>query len=199
MGKNFLKSVMGGVMIAIGASAYLSCDNKYIGAFLFAFGLFSICALSFGLYTGKVGYVFIKKQGFYKEVLITRLANSAAVILCGVIMSKVNSDIALKAEAMCEIKAEIPFLSAAVKAFMCGVLMFVAVHVYNEKNDAAKYIGIFTAVPVFIISGYEHSVANMFYFSLANMFDMHIAAFILVCVLANAVGAWTVAAVWKIK
>ena len=95
MGKNFLKSVMGGVMIAIGASAYLSCDNKYLGAFLFAFGLFSICALSFGLYTGKVGYVFIKKQGFYKEVLITLLANSAAVILCGVIMSKVNSDIAL--------------------------------------------------------------------------------------------------------
>ena len=38
----FLRSLLTGVAIAIGGTVYLSCPNKYLGAFLFGIGLFVI-------------------------------------------------------------------------------------------------------------------------------------------------------------
>ena len=51
----FLRSLLTGVEIAIGGTVYLSCHNKYLGAFLFGIGLFVILSFGFNLFTGKVG------------------------------------------------------------------------------------------------------------------------------------------------
>ena len=40
--KYLIKSILAGIMIGIGGTIYLSLDNKIIGAFLFAIGLFII-------------------------------------------------------------------------------------------------------------------------------------------------------------
>ena len=42
----FLRSLLTGVAIAIGGTVYLSCPNKYLGAFLFGIGLFVILSFS---------------------------------------------------------------------------------------------------------------------------------------------------------
>ena len=42
-----LKSFLAGVAIALGGYVYLSCENKYVGAFLFSVGLLTV--LYFGL------------------------------------------------------------------------------------------------------------------------------------------------------
>ena len=49
----FLRSLLTGVAIAIGGTVYLSCPNKYLGAFLFGIGLFVILSFGFNLFTGK--------------------------------------------------------------------------------------------------------------------------------------------------
>lgn len=196
---NFIKSVMSGIMIGIGGCVYLSCDNKYIGAFLFSLGLFTICEFALGLYTGKVGYIFIKKGNFYIEVLMTLLANAVGTVICGLLMRAARGDIIEKVSVMCDAKLDLTYVSTLIRAFMCGVLMFVAVNSYNEGNGVGKYIGIFTAIPVFILSGFEHSVANVFYFALAGRFSMTIVLFIVLCAIGNALGSWTIAAVWKLK
>ena len=41
---------------------------------------------------------------------------------------------------------------------LCGILMYTAVWVYKQKNTAAA---IFFCVPVFILAGFEHSIADM--------------------------------------
>ena len=57
----FLRALMTGFAIGIGGAVYLSCDNKYLGAFLFGTGLFVILSFGFNLFTGKVGYAVVNK------------------------------------------------------------------------------------------------------------------------------------------
>ena len=55
--ESWLKSILAGLFIGIGGIAYLSVENKVVGAALFAVGLFTICTLGYNLYTGKLCYI----------------------------------------------------------------------------------------------------------------------------------------------
>ena len=46
--------MLSGLMIGIGCVVSMSCENRYLGAFLFSLGLFCIVQFQYGLYTGKV-------------------------------------------------------------------------------------------------------------------------------------------------
>ena len=58
VGKTLLLSILAGILICIGCCVNLLLinDNKYLGAFLFAAGLFFICELGFKLFICFVGY-----------------------------------------------------------------------------------------------------------------------------------------------
>jgi len=60
----FLRALCTGFAIGIGGAVYLSCDNKYLGAFLFGTGLFTILTFGFNLFTGKVGYA-VERTGLH--------------------------------------------------------------------------------------------------------------------------------------
>ena len=47
----FLKSILAGIMISIGCMVFLSCENKYIGSFLFSIGLITVVVFDLNLYT----------------------------------------------------------------------------------------------------------------------------------------------------
>ena len=57
MVKTVSGAVSAGIMIAIGGSVFLACDNKYVGAVLFSVALLCICYLGYYLFTGKIGYL----------------------------------------------------------------------------------------------------------------------------------------------
>ena len=67
--------------------------------------------------------------------------------------------------------------------------MYLAVNGHKEsKNDFAKYAGVFLCVSVFILCGFEHCVANMCYFTLANMWSLTTFAYLGIMVLGNSLG-----------
>ena len=70
-------------------------------------------------------------------------------------------------------------------AIFCGILMYTAVEVFKTGKSP---LGIFFCVPAFIIAGFEHSIADMFYFFSARMFSGEVAVFLLVVVIGNSVG-----------
>ena len=84
----FLRALCTGFAIGIGGAVYLSCDNKYLGAFLFGTGLFTILTFGFNLFTGKVGYAVEREPAYILELLIVWLGNfggaaiSAYIGLC---------------------------------------------------------------------------------------------------------------------
>jgi formate/nitrite transporter FocA (FNT family) len=55
-----------------------------------------------------------------------------------------------------------------------------------------KYLSLFLGVIVFILCGFEHCIANMFYISMAGMWSGKAFVFLLVNTLGNAVGGWII-------
>ena len=68
----------------------------------------------------------------------------------------------------------------------CGFLMYIAVDIYKQKQNI---IGILCCIPAFIIAGFEHSIADMFYICNAHIFNMKTLIFILIVIIGNAMGA----------
>ena len=77
-------SFLAGILISIGGTIYLSCQNKIVGAFLFSVALFCICVEGFSLYTGKVCYFFKTKEKLSSvtNLLVCLIGNLCAVVLC---------------------------------------------------------------------------------------------------------------------
>lgn len=187
----FLRAVITGVLIGIGGIVYLSCDNKYVGSFLFATGLFTILTFKFSLFTGKVGYAVENKPSYLVDLLVIWVGNFIGTLLTGLViqLTRVGAAISEKAAGLCGIKLADDLLSIFVLAVFCGMLMFIAADGYKTlTNPTAQTIVIFIAVMVFILSGFEHCVANMFYFSAANMWNMTSFLYLIVMSLGNAAG-----------
>lgn len=196
-----LHSALAGIMIGIGSIIYLSCDNKYIGAFLFGLGLFTILTFGFNLYTGKIGYV-VENKPFYIIDLIeiwfgnligTRFAGSVAHL------TRFSSNLIEKAKTICEAKLNDDLLSIFILAFFCGMLMFIAADGYKTlSNPIAQVMVVFLPVMVFILSGFEHCVANMCYFTLGGVWSWNSLIYILVMTAGNTVGGILIPLIRKI-
>lgn len=187
------KSIASGILIGVGGIVYLSCDIKYIGAFLFSLGLFTICEFGLKLYTGEVGYIFINKGTFYLEVLKTLFGNIIGTFVAGIMTTFSKPGISEKALMLCNSKLEQKPVQTLILAFFCGALMFIAVNTYRRGSGIGRYIGIFTAVPVFILSGFEHCMADMYYFFSAGIVSFKMSVFIVLCIIGNALGAFAMA------
>lgn len=187
---SFLYSVLGGACIGIGGTVFLSCDNKVTGAVFFCLGLFAICTFGFNLFTGKVGYVFENPPAYTGFVLSVWLGNLVGTGLVGYAVRATRiAGIAEKAAALCQTKLDDGVLSIFILSVFCNILMFIAVDGFkNNPHQLGKYLGIFLGVIVFILCGFEHCVANMYYFSVANMWSGKAFFYLVVMSVGNACG-----------
>lgn len=179
-----------GFAIGIGGAVYLSCDNKYIGSFLFGTGLFVILSFGFNLFTGKVGYAVVNKPSYLLDLLVIWLGNLAGTAaMGGMLLCTRVSGIGEKAAQICEVKFADNFPSIFILAFFCGMLMFIAADGFkNIENPVGKMLAVFLPVMVFILSGYEHCVANMFYFTVGRVWSANTFIYLIVMTLGNSAG-----------
>ena len=197
-----LRSLLAGIMIGIGGIIYLSCDNKYIGSFLFGLGLFTILTFGFNLYTGKIGYAVGNKPSYIIDLIFIWLGNLIGTMIVGlsVQLTRVEGSLTEKAHLLCEIKLNDNLISIFVLSVFCGLLMFIAADGYkNLTNQAAQVVVVFLPVMVFILSGFEHCVANMFYFTAGNMWNVKSVVWLLTMTAGNSVGGMLIPMVRKIK
>lgn len=193
--KNFIKSVLAGIMIGIGGTIYLSIDNKIVGASLFGIGLFMIVIYGFNLYTGKIGYLVDNFNFKYiKMLVITLIGNFIGTFFVGYILkfTRIYSLIHDKAKLLVNVKLDDSLISILILAFFCGILMYLAVNTYKENKDISKYLGVFLGVIVFILCGFEHCIANMYYFSVANIWNLNTLLYLLIMILGNSLGGMLV-------
>ena len=185
-----LKAIATGFAIGIGGIVFLSCDNRYIGATLFGTGLFVILSFGFNLFTGKVGYAVENKPSYLVDLAVIWLGNLiGTAITAGLILCTRISGIGDKAYKICQVKLGDTLISNFILAFFCGMLMFIAADGYkNINNTAGKMLAIFLPVVVFILSGFEHCVANMFYFTIAKVWSVKTFGYLIVMSLGNAAG-----------
>ena len=197
---SIILSIGAGVMIGIGGTVnlVLGAQGKGVeGAIFFAVALLTICYLGLHLFTGRVGNI-VNSEKFSKDLLLLGtciIGNLIGTAAAGLVCGESTPAIIETAQNMCAAKLDRAFVSTVASAFMCGILMYVAVTIYKEKSSIA---GILFCVPVFILSGYEHSIADMFYFFAAGAVGTDMAVFILTVVLGNALGGMFVPTLRKL-
>lgn len=187
-GRIFLKAAAAGITIGIGGAVYLTLENRVIGAVLFGVGLYTIVLNGLFLYTGKVGDLISAKdkKAYILQLVFTWLGNLAGTALAAAAISVTRiRNLGRTAEVICKTKlADTPH-SILILAVFCGILMYVAVDGFREKGNP---LILFFCVTVFILCGFEHCIANMFYFSLAGAWSLRAVIYLLLMTLGNSVG-----------
>lgn len=190
MTKTFVRAIMAGIAISIGGVIYLSLENHIVGAFLFSIGLFTIYTFGFDLYTGKVCFIPNKNLEFLKKVLVVYFGNAVGTIGMGYLLrqTKLNHIVEHTIEIV-DIKLSDTLFSTFIMAVFCGIMMCIAVIGFQTiKDSVGKHLAIVMPIMVFILSGFEHSVANMFYYSMANAWNGKAVLYIIVIAIGNLIG-----------
>ncbi len=187
--KCFVRSILAGMAIGLGGAVLLGTMGidpqlKWVGAILFAIGLFTVFTFGLDLYTGKVGYMFDDKPWTYGiDLLIMLVGNFIGTLFISFCMPMADAFVPGFIDgrlAMLDDPVRI-----ILKGIFCGMLMFIAADVYKKKQS---YLGAFICVPVFILAGSEHSIADMYYFCAAGVFSLDALFFIILVAIGNAIG-----------
>ncbi len=189
-GRIFGSAILAGASIGFGGVAFLSLDSRVLGALFFTVGLFCVCTFGLHLFTGKVCYVFENDRRYALAIPIIWLGNLAGTgaVALMVHLSRI-AGLAEKAIAMCQVKLEDSFLSLFLLGILCNIFIYIGVEGYkNNPHEVGKYLALFFGVMVFILCGYEHCVADMFYFSVAGCWSGQAILRLLVITAGNAVG-----------
>ena len=158
-----LKSFLAGIFIAIGGFVYLSVGN-IPGAIMFAFGLLSVVTLGTPLYTGTAGFKFYvtgTKNKLWKLPLIL-LFNVFGCMFIGILSHASSKDIEFVAEELVYNRIIDGWFTDGLLAIGCGIIMTTAV---AAKTNYNTFLPLLFGIPVFILCGFPHSIADAFYIS----------------------------------
>lgn len=193
----WIREYLAGVMIGIGGMVFLACntDNvyvgKYVGALLFSVALSSILLFRLNLLTGMVGYLPEQDGAFAFDTLMSVFLNFAGAFTVGFLRPSLSN-----VQELCGARLDKSIPQILLDAFFCGILIYLCVDVYKKKN---RLIAVFLCVPTFILCGFEHSIADAYYFANARMLaDGRTVLFLLLVVLGNAAGGLFVPCVLKL-
>ena len=179
-----------GIVVSIGGAAFLACcgENRIAASFLFSVALLCVCLKGYSLYTGKIGFIPEKHDREAVSVLLCGLlGNLIATVVCGVALRYAIPNLFGAAESLCAAKLAQSWWQTLIRAAFCGILMYLAVSIYRDKKTISAML---FCVPAFILAGFEHSVANVFYFSVSGaLFSVRSLVYLAVVVLGNSLGA----------
>ena len=178
--KTLARAFLAGICIAIGGTVFLKLKGAFpgsdiVGALFFAIGLFAICTRGYDLFTGKASATLDERPVYLLKLLVIIFGNFLGCLfiaeierhtgLCG------DQGINMTALAMVESKMSQTPLSLILLGFLCNILIFLAVNGFkNNPHELGKYLALFLGVAIFILSGTEHSIADMYYWLVSGVF-----------------------------
>ena len=153
-------AILAGICISIGCVVNLRVGGV-AGAVLFAFGLTTVVYYGLKLYTGTAG--FIRRQGDWSMLVMVLIGNIIGCLLTAWLIGYAQPDcIEPAAKILAGRLAKGP-LACFLLAIGCGFIMTTAV----EFARKGKMLPLIFGVPVFILCGFAHSIADAFYFLLS--------------------------------
>jgi formate/nitrite transporter FocA (FNT family) len=160
--QNLLRTVLplamlAGICISIGCVVNLRVGGV-AGAALFAFGLTTVVYYGLKLYTGTAG--FIRRQGDWSMLTVVLLGNIVGCLLSAWMIAYAQPDCIEPASKILAGRLAKGPLACGLLAVGCGFIMTTAV----EFARKGKVLPMLLGVPVFILCGFAHSIADAFYF-----------------------------------
>ena len=182
--KMFLLGILAGAFIAFGAEASsLAAHNvtqvgiqRLIMGCVFPVGLIMVVLLGTELFTGNcmmVAAVADKRVKFamlLRNWIVVYLGNLVGAALIVLLVSATgqlgysSNGLAVLTIKIAAAKTGLSFGAAFAGGILCNVLVCVAVLLaMASKSIIGKIMGIWFPIMAFVLSGFEHSVANMYY------------------------------------
>lgn len=185
------RSILAGVFISVGAVCYLNNPN-IIGAILFSIGIMAVIALDCPLYTGKIGFINKNNYGDMGVVLACNLIGSFG---SGVIYGLCAPDnVYATANNIIVHKLDQPYLTQFIMGIGCGICIYLCVLFANKFSNP---ILIALPIVVFITSGYNHCIADTFYYAVYDKFNDEFIMYLIRVIAGNSVGSIVVHQILK--
>lgn len=203
--KLLILGVLAGMLICLGSAvtntAAYGISNvsvqRIICGLLFPFGLGMVVITGAELFTGNC---LIAISVLEKKTTVPKMLRNWSIVyignfIGGIIISagcawfgQLNysgGQLALYTIRLAAAKCSLPFANAVVMGFFCNVLVCLGVLVsMSAKDTAGKIMGAYLPVAYFVICGFEHCVANM-YFVPAGIFALQIPSYAEIAVAAG--------------
>lgn len=173
-----------GALIALGAVASSTAAHalgnvgmiRLVTALVFPIGLCMVVILGTELFTGNVLMV---TAAIEKKITWGALARNWALVYLGNFIGALTlaalmatfgqmdigaNAVAVYSAKVAASKASLPWMNAFVLGIFCNLLVCIAIYLGNSAQDTAgKILGCYLPILAFVVSGFEHCVANMYY------------------------------------
>ena len=183
--KMLMLSIFAGMFIALGAfgSQVASCGvqpaalSRLLSAAVFPIGLMMVVVAGAELFTGNcliLSSVLARRAsilGMFYNWIVVYVGNFigsllvAAAVVYGHSMKLYSDDVLIKAViATANAKVSLSFVDAFIRGIMCNVMVCIAVWVsFAAKDIGGKITALYLPVFLFVLCGFEHCVANMYF------------------------------------
>ncbi|MGN0216873.1 MAG: formate/nitrite transporter family protein [Bacteroidaceae bacterium] len=150
-------SVLSGIAIGTAGFGYLASGKDIVGAVLFAFGLATVVHYSLKLYTGTAGFI---RRGEVGTLFVILFFNLVGCALMGLMARCSPMPLQATAQSILEGRLAMGPLRGGVLSIGCGFIMTTAVTFARQD----KMLPLIFGVPLFIVCGFPHCVADGFYY-----------------------------------
>ena len=173
------QSIMAGILIGLGACGFLALGGL-TGAIIFAFGLIGVVLTGIPLYTGRAG-VMTSIPGIIK-VWWWNVVGAMAV---GLVVAAIGGSLAESAyNTVAAHVAQGPW-RGFLRAVGCGLVIDLSVWFYRSSKSL---VPVLFGIPLFIVCGFYHSIADVVYIFGAWKWDINLLWFYPIIVIGNYVG-----------
>lgn len=182
--KTFILAIFAGIFIALagvgatvaGATVTNASVAKLIGACIFPAGLLMVLIAGSELFTGNCLLII---PVLSKKIKLMAMVKNLCIVVCGNFIGGVliaflcsysgvfglfNEAVAQTVVSTAAAKCNLPFMKALVKGILCNFLVCLAVWMaFGAKTVGGKLAAIYLPILIFVVCGFEHNVANMYY------------------------------------
>lgn len=190
MRETIRSSIFAGIYIGVAGFGFLTAgiQSQYgalAGAILFALGLLSIVGYKLKLFTGTAGFITKNEIGTLFTILLGNIFGCFMIALL-TSFSPMADAIQDAAYNIMMTRSRSGAIGCGFLAIGCGLLMTTAVTFARQKT----FIPLLLAVPLFIVCGFPHCVADAFYYMSIpfNTWSVELLVIYLATVLGNAIG-----------
>ncbi|WP_305046537.1 formate/nitrite transporter family protein [Geoalkalibacter sp.] len=185
LSRTLMLSLLAGFYIAFGSqlativthdSAAVIGDGltRIVAGSVFSLGLMLVVICGAELFTGNS---LLTKAALHGHIGWGSIARNWILVLFGNLVGSLffawlmfhsqlweNGQIAERALAIARTKAELPFFAALIRGILCNWLVCLAVFMATAARDVTgKMLACYMPIMAFVASGFEHSIANMYF------------------------------------
>lgn len=187
----FMLSVLAGAFIGLGSTAFVLVQSdaslgfaasRFLGGLVFSLGLLLVVVAGAELFTGNNLLAMAWADGRITSAEVLRnwcvvaagnlvgAAGLALLVAWARLGDMHGGDVAIQAAKIAAAKADLPAHVGFFRGVLCNLLVCMAVWMATAGRSVTdKTVAIVPPITVFVAAGFEHSIANMFFFPLAML------------------------------